>query len=243
MIPLSLPLPSLPLTPKYPQWVFELPNKNLRLMKRGSDVFDASIKRFIDERQRSGAINDDRHDLLALLLAANESEKGEAVLNDAELFSDVCIFLLAGHGELRWFFARLSDRILTRSPPTETSANTLSCLLVLLALYPEHQHAVHAEAVSVFSTLSTLNSTSYASTFPRLPIALATLQEGMRLAGPVLMMSKVAIADTVLPARTNEGERTQVFVPKGAIIREHVAGMHYHCEHTHRLCCLCCDCC
>jgi cytochrome P450 len=79
------------------QWCFSLTG-SLRRMRTGSDVFDEAVISMIQGRRRSGTDGGERHDLLASLLKANGQETGSAALTDQELVSDVCIFLLAGHG-------------------------------------------------------------------------------------------------------------------------------------------------
>jgi hypothetical protein len=102
---------------------------------------------------------------------------------------------------------------------------------VLLALHPEHQEPIFREALALFGSDDS-GTCSYAEGYTALPYTLATLQEGLRVAGPVTMMTKVAVEDTYLPARTNDGERTKVFVPKGAIVRENISGVHYNGQST-----------
>ncbi|BGP13022.1 hypothetical protein JCM10213v2_000941 [Rhodosporidiobolus nylandii] len=122
------------------------------------------------------------------------------------LMSDAYIFVVAGH---------------------ETSANSLSTLFALLALYPEHQAAVHSE---ITAYLRSSASFSDPAAFNALPVTMATIQEGLRLAGPVSTTMKRAVRETWLQASDTRGGKRAVYVPEGSEIRENVSGAHYNAE-------------
>ncbi|GAA5887557.1 hypothetical protein JCM5296_002617 [Sporobolomyces johnsonii] len=197
----------------FPGLVFKLPSSKLQRIQRGYDIFGDELRRIVQERVEEVKKGGNRDDLLTALVKANLKEEGKDKLTNAELLSDAYIFLIAGH---------------------ETSANTLSVVFLLLALYPSHQDALHDEAVSVFGSRPIAES-SYSETYHALPITLATIQEGLRLAGPVAAVVKQAVVDTWLPARTvpKEGEKseeTKVFVPAGSLLRENITGIQYGAE-------------
>ncbi|GAA5931442.1 hypothetical protein JCM1841_001669 [Sporobolomyces salmonicolor] len=193
-----------------PRLVFKLPNPKLQRIQHGYDLFGDELKRMVQERVEEVKKGVNRDDLLTALVKANLKEEGKDKLTDEELLSDAYIFLIAGH---------------------ETTANSLSTIFLLLALYTSHQDALHDEALSVFGSRP-IFELRYSETYHALPITLATVQEGLRLAGPVPSVIKQAALETWLPARTvpKEGEKseeTKVFVPAGSLIRENVSGIHY----------------
>ncbi|GAA5870243.1 hypothetical protein JCM1840_001599 [Sporobolomyces johnsonii] len=163
-----------------PGLAFKLPSSKLQRIQRGYDIFGDELRRMVQERVEEVKKGGSRDDLLTALVKANLKEEGKDKLTNEELLSDAYIFLIAGH---------------------ETSANTLSIVFLLLALYPTHQDALHDEALSVFGSRPIVES-SYPETYHALPITLATVQEGLRLAGPVAAVVKQAVVDTWLPART-----------------------------------------
>ena len=84
---------------------------------------------------------------------------------------------------------------------------------------------MHEEAKALFGEDDS-NPTSF-SDLPSLSFCHAVLQEGLRLAGPVVWMAKECIAETTLSSVTRNGERAEVRVPKGALIRENFVAVHY----------------
>ncbi|GAA5941899.1 hypothetical protein JCM1841_001049 [Sporobolomyces salmonicolor] len=193
-----------------PHLTFKLPNSKLQRIQRGYDIFGDELRKMVQERVEEVKKGVNRDDLLTALVKANLKEEGKDKLTDEELLSDAYIFLIAGH---------------------ETTANSLSIIFLLLALYPSHQDPLHDEARSVFGSRPIVES-SYPETYRALPITLATVQEGLRLAGPVSSVVKQAAVDTWLPAKTvpTEGEKSEeikVFVPVGSLVRENISGIHY----------------
>ncbi|GAA6040776.1 hypothetical protein JCM8097_003294 [Rhodosporidiobolus ruineniae] len=85
---------------------------------------------------------------------------------------------------------------------------------------------VHAE---IAAYLSSGRPFTYSDAYNSLPVTLATIYEGLRLAGPVAATPKVAVTDAVLEARTygkDSGAR-KVFVPQGAVVRSSLVAAHY----------------
>ncbi|GAA5866593.1 hypothetical protein JCM1840_002393 [Sporobolomyces johnsonii] len=193
-----------------PGLAFKLPNAKLQRIQHGYDLFGGEMRRMVQERVEEVKKGGNRDDLLTALVKANLKEEGKDKLTNEELLSDAYIFLIAGH---------------------ETSANTLSIVFLLLALYPSHQDALHDEAIAVFGSRPIVES-SYPETYHALPITLATVQEGLRLAGPVSSVVKQAVVDTWLPARTvpkdgKKSEETKVFIPSRSLVRENITGIQY----------------
>ncbi|GAA5890891.1 hypothetical protein JCM6882_008847 [Rhodosporidiobolus microsporus] len=193
-----------------------LPHREVRRVNGDFEHFEGELKRIIKERREEVVKGeaDEKHDLLTALVRANLAEaEAKNKLSDQELLSDTFIFVVAGQ---------------------ETSANALSALFLLLALYPSHQDTLHGEISAYLK--STSGAFDYCTAFSSLPYTLATIQEGLRLVGPVNSLVKAANTDTVLKASSvpvegkDEGEQRSVFVKKGWDLREHLVGAHYNAD-------------
>ncbi|GAA5974017.1 hypothetical protein JCM11641_008214 [Rhodosporidiobolus odoratus] len=190
-----------------PSWAFQyLPSRKLRLLREAFTRFEAELRGIVwdrkEEMSSGGAA--EKKDLLSELVRANLLEEGMNKLTDQELLSNAYIFLSAGH---------------------EMSATSLSTLFLLLALYPSHQDPI---VVEVNDYLASSRPFTYPEAFSGLPVALATISEGLRLAGPVNTVVKRAEKDTVLTGKNNEGGERSVFVPAGAVMKENIRGAHYN---------------
>ncbi|GAA5853463.1 hypothetical protein JCM8547_002466 [Rhodosporidiobolus lusitaniae] len=197
-----------------PLWAVRLPLAGLKRMMEPFDELEAALEKMVKERKaevESGG-GAEREDLLSKLVKANVGVQGKDRLSDQELFSDAYIFTLGGY---------------------ETSSNTLAATFTLLALYPSHQSRIFDEITSYLASAS-FSDFTYPEAYNALPYTLATIQEGLRLAGPVGDVLKRAEKDTFLvahvPAQKGSDEREEtrpVFVPKGAGINENLMAAHY----------------
>jgi hypothetical protein len=128
--------------------------------------------------------------------------------NGTSAVANVYVMLLAGH---------------------ETTASTLSSLLLLLCLNPDEQEVIHKEITGLISSLDDFNYSLY----PKLTKTMDAIREGLRLVGPVPAIQKQAIKNAVLPSRTvppNGGPPstpTQLVVPKGSYINLTYTATHY----------------
>lgn len=156
-------------------------------------------------------------------------------MSDQEIIADAYLFLFAGHGSpLQFFLVTTSPHLDSRTFFSETTANTLSAALFLLALYPPHQDQLHDEARDAFGyhAVSDASFGAYSS----LKYTLAVFEEALRILGPVLVVSKVSVNDTILPAHTypsdgSPAQATQVVVPKGSLMRLAIAAIHNNRSH------------
>jgi cytochrome P450 len=128
----------------------------------------AVIDKFIGELITTRRANNDKDDLLALLIDARDDEDSTG-MTDAQLRNEIFTVYLAGH---------------------ETTAQLLTWTWYLLSQHPEVERNLHAEVDSVlggrFPTMEDVRKLTY--TF-------SVLQESMRLYPPVWMMPRDAIKD------------------------------------------------
>lgn len=101
-------------------------SSGMRSYRRAKRQLDAAVDSIIAERRRQG--DDDRGDLLSLLLLARDEETGGPGMTDAQVRDEVMTILLAGH---------------------ETTASALAWTLHLLAEHPEAAARLHAEIDAV----------------------------------------------------------------------------------------------
>jgi len=133
------------------------------------------------------------NDLLQMLLDARYEDTGEA-MSDAQLLDELNILLVAGH---------------------ETSANALAWAWHLLATHPEEQ----AELLAEIERALPEGAAPEFEDLPRLPYALAVVQEAMRLYPPAWILDRVAAEDDEF-----RGER----IAKGTLFSLYLYGLHRH---------------
>ncbi|WNQ10449.1 cytochrome P450 [Paenibacillus aurantius] len=133
---------------------FELPTKNNKEFKESAEMLDKIIYGIIQERRAKG--EEDREDLLAMLLAARDDEDGTG-MTDKQVRDEVMTIFLAGHettaNTLAWTFYLLSqnpdarakleeelDRVLTDRLPTVADLEKLpytgNVIWEALRIYP-----------------------------------------------------------------------------------------------------------
>jgi cytochrome P450 len=130
-----------------------------------------TVHRILGERRAAGEKKDD---LLARLMRARDPESGQA-MNDEQLVDNLLTFYLAGH---------------------ETTAKALTWTLYLLARFPEWARRLEAEVDDVAGGADVT-----AAHAERMPLVQQVLKESMRLYPPVPLMTRQAVADTVLEGR------------------------------------------
>ena len=99
----------------------KLPLPYVRRFNAARDTLDRTIYRMIEERR---AKNDDRGDLLSMLLMATDTEGDGSGMTDLQLRDEAMTIFLAGH---------------------ETTANALTWTWYLLSQHPEVEQRLHAE--------------------------------------------------------------------------------------------------
>jgi cytochrome P450 len=145
-----------------------VPTPRNRRMQARLHALNAIVQRLIEERRQSRARE---YDLLSLLIEAQDEESGQG-LSDRQLRDEIFTLLFAGH---------------------ETTANTLTWALYLLAQHPEEQQRVKAEVDSVLAgqvpTVNQLRS---------LPYTRMVLEETLRLYPPAVTIPRRAITGDVI---------------------------------------------
>ncbi len=145
-----------------PLWV---PTARNRRINRALSEFDAMVMDVIAAR-RAEASTDRKPDLLDMLMRATDEETGES-MSDGQLRDELVTMVSAGH---------------------ETTANTLSWTLHLLAENPEADKKLQDELQSVLGDrLPTLQD------LPQLPYLEAVVKESMRILPAVWMIARSAI--------------------------------------------------
>jgi cytochrome P450 len=138
--------------------------KNLRA-KKGKERLDETIYRIIAEHRKT---NEDRGDLLSMLLLAQDEEEGSGTMSDDQLRDEVMTLFLAGH---------------------ETTANALTWTWYLLSQNPEVEAKLHAEIDSVLGArLPTFEDV------PNLKYTEMVMTEAMRIYPPVWVMGRRSIS-------------------------------------------------
>jgi cytochrome P450 len=129
---------------------------------------DAVIYRIIRERRAS---NEDRGDLLSMLLNAHDEDDG-GTMTDLQLRDEAMTIFLAGH---------------------ETSANALAWCWYLLAQHPEIEAEFHAEVDRVLQ-----GRPPRLDDVPQLQLASRAFAESLRLYPPVWAVGRQAIDDCTI---------------------------------------------
>jgi cytochrome P450 len=138
--------------------------KNIRAQK-GKERLDETIYRIIAEHRKT---NEDRGDLLSMLLMAQDEEEGSGGMSDDQLRDEVMTLFLAGH---------------------ETTANALTWTWYLLSQNPDVEARLHAEIDAVLGDrLATFEDV------PNLKYTEMVMTEAMRLYPPVWVMGRRSIS-------------------------------------------------
>ncbi|KAJ3125294.1 hypothetical protein HK100_010878 [Physocladia obscura] len=177
-----------------PKFLFSLPIKFLRSVKIGAEEFGEYLDEIADLAESN--ILEHPTNLIELLVkAGSEDSNTSAKLSRSELKGNMYIFLFAGH---------------------ETTANTLTFALALLALNPEKQKKLFDEIQRELNG----NKPTY-NDLSKLKYTLAIMNETLRMFPAVNNIPKVTtgsewtdIDGTVVPPKTH--------------VRISVIGMHYN---------------
>ncbi|WP_433654525.1 cytochrome P450 [Nocardia sp. CA-128927] len=152
--------PDLALRLQAPRW---------RKLDAAVGVLDDVVARLIRDRQQSP--QDDRHDLLGLLLGARD-EAGASAMSPSQVQDELKTFLLVGH---------------------DTTAYSLAWTLLLLSNHPEARERLVAEIDTVLG-----DRRPTPADLDELPWTSAVIEESMRLYPPSWLIERQAAADDVL---------------------------------------------
>lgn len=145
-----------------------LPTRYDRAWRAAMADMDRVVYAIIAERRRR---NEDRGDLLSMLMLARDEETG-AQMDDKALRDEVITMLLAGH---------------------ETTATTLTWAWGLLATHPEAAARLYAEIDAVLGERAPT-----AADLPALAYTRMVIDEAMRLYPPVYILSRKVVADDTI---------------------------------------------
>jgi len=142
----------------------KLPLPYVRRFNAARDTLDRTIYRMIEERR---ATNDDRGDLLSMLLMATDTEGDGSGMSDLQLRDEAMTIFLAGH---------------------ETTANALTWTWYLLSQHPEVEARLHAEIDGALA-----GRKAGFDDLAVLPYTRMVLAESMRLYPPAWAIGRRAI--------------------------------------------------
>ncbi|KAG9221307.1 hypothetical protein CCMSSC00406_0009418 [Pleurotus cornucopiae] len=148
-------------------------------------------------------------DIMSLLVRSNASENEKAKMTDTEMLAQMRTIMLAGH---------------------ETTANSLSWILLELSEHPEMQHRLRREIRNAEANIRNQGRAHFeVSDFDNMPYTTAVIKEGLRLHPAVLHTFRQAGRDDVLPLstplETSDGKiLTELPVPKGLIVMASMIG-------------------
>jgi cytochrome P450 len=171
---------------------YEWPVPRHRGMRRAVATLNEIVYKVIAQRRHeTPAQLAERRDVLSMLLLARDEEGDGAGFTDIQIRDEVMTLLLAGH---------------------ETTANALTWTLYELGRNPEIYEQLTAQ---IDATLGQRDVTQ--EDCERIPLALAVIEEAMRLHPPAYVVSREATRDVTI------GDHV---MPAGATILINVRGMH-----------------
>ena len=146
----------------------KLPLPMVRRYERMRLRLDSTIYRIINERRKSGV---DRHDLLSMLLLAQDEDDG-GKMTDAQVRDEAMTLFLAGH---------------------ETTANALSWTFYLLSQNPVAEATLHAELDEIIGSRAPTTED-----VARLQYTEKVVSESMRLFPPAWGIGRRALIDQMI---------------------------------------------
>lgn len=166
----------------YFMWWYRLQGQDKKYLQQAQEAREL-IRTIIVERKK---IQEEHQDLLDMLLNIRYEDTGDA-MDEAQLIDEILILIVAGH---------------------ETTANTLSWTLQLLADHPKKLERLRLE-----STNLSIEETV------KLPYLNAVIKESMRLYPPAWISDRVALADDSFKGFSYE---------KGTMIASFFYGVHHN---------------
>jgi len=177
-----------------------LPNPKFEHVRSMAKLVDSVARDLI--RSKANEILQGYHnkDIMTMLVQANASENPKTRMSEEELISQMRTILLAGH---------------------ETTANTLSWMLLELACHPNYQVTLREEICAMKATISARGNPEWTiKDLDAMPYLNAFLKESLRMHPAALVMFREAARDAVLPLfkpiYSLRGETiTELPIPKG----------------------------
>ncbi|TFK46773.1 cytochrome P450 [Heliocybe sulcata] len=202
-----------------------------------SDKLDLTRRAFKDLREHIlGVISDARAQMLGSGLPMKEA-RGREMAEEGSLLRNLVQANLAEGQSARGLTddELLSNAFVSRlTAGTETSANSLTFTLAMLALHPEVQEKLYDETKRVWPRVDAdadqlLNSVSY-YTLREIEYTLAVFREAMRLYPAEPRLAKLVTEDTVLPYTKfkpiPEAEKARMAVSKGSVVIIDIWALH-----------------
>ncbi|CAJ2509377.1 Uu.00g144030.m01.CDS01 [Anthostomella pinea] len=165
---------------------------NLKTLGHAIHEFPSLTNDMLDQERHRAAnskTGESRSNIMSQLLQASESEgraEGKKVLSDEEMTGNLFIFTAAGF---------------------DTTANTLSYAVALLARYPEWQDWLLEEIDQILPADATNQELDYAAVFPKATRVVAFMFETLRLFTPLVHIAKQTGA-TPQVIKTSKGTYT-----------------------------------
>ncbi|KAI0829070.1 PAH-inducible cytochrome P450 monooxygenase PC-PAH 1 [Trametes gibbosa] len=123
--------------------------------------------------------NENKRDIMSILVKANASENPKSRLSDSEMISQMATFLLAGH---------------------ETTANSMTWMLYELARHPEYQSKMREEVRAIRARVAERGDSEFSvSDLDSMTYVLAAMKEVLRLHPIVYTLLRQSTRDDVLP--------------------------------------------
>jgi len=169
----------------------------------------------VQEKAESLLAGKGNRDVFSLLVKANMDAEAKDKLTEEELLAQMCTIMVAGH---------------------ETTANSLSWILLELARHPEIQCRLRSEIREVEAAIRARGDTQFTATdFDAMPYTTAVIKEGLRYHPATPHMHRVATEDDILPlsrpVTTKTGEMIdEVVVTKGTLIVASIAAYNRNTE-------------
>ncbi|MFJ4980042.1 cytochrome P450 [Streptomyces coeruleorubidus] len=167
--------------------LFRVPTPANRRYRQASDRLRAIVDAAIAQRRR-GTAQDDRDDLLAILLAATRADRGGTAINDQEVHGQVLTLMFAG---------------------AESTALCLASALELLGRHPEEERRLHSEVDAVLAS----GQPPGPDELPRLVHTRCVLTETLRHRPPGWLFTRVTTQETELAGHRLPQGSTVMFSP------------------------------
>ncbi|KAG5644497.1 hypothetical protein DXG03_008239 [Asterophora parasitica] len=186
-----------------------LPSKKLFHARNTAKLSTDVAKELVNEKADAYLQGRGNRDILSLLVKANASDNKNIKLTEEELLGVMRVVILAGH---------------------ETTANTLSWMLLELTRHPEVQTKLREEIASMQQTLQTRVVSEYtAADLDSMQYLNAVLKETLRYHPVAVNVFRQAAKDDVLPLskpiKLTSGEMLyELPIPKGQRIIASIGG-------------------
>ncbi|RDB25056.1 Leukotriene-B4 omega-hydroxylase 3 [Hypsizygus marmoreus] len=186
-----------------------LPSKKLTHARSTAKLATGVARALVDSKSAALLHGKGNKDIMTLLVKANASEDEKTQLNEEELLAQMRTLILAGH---------------------ETTANTLSWMLLELARHTDVQTKLRHEIRATRQTLQARGDVEFKSSdYDAMPYLTAFVKESLRIHPVAITTFRQAVKDDVLPLSkpitTTSGEViTELPIPKGQKIITSING-------------------